>query len=250
MTSETDLRSRTLTHGSPNLGWVAVVFVILKMASLFPVTVFGIAAGFSPPFFPLPNASAAEIANYFVTHSFPVTLLSSLQWAAAIPLAIFTASAVSRLRFLGTTAAGPFIALFGGLMAAFDEATSASILWVLAHPAVAQNAALTQALHYLSFAFGGVGYSVPFGVLMAGICIPAAFLKVLPKWVIVLGLILAVIGELSWLNMLLPYPQLILLIPLTRFPGLVWLIAAGFNLPKTVAPATPPVISSRTVAVA
>jgi hypothetical protein len=42
--------------------------------------------------------------------------------------------------------------------------------------------------------------------------------------------VVAVIGELSWLNILLP--KALLLIPLTRFPGFVWIIAAGFALPS------------------
>jgi hypothetical protein len=41
-----------------------------------------------------------------------------------------------------------------------------------------------------------------------------------------------VIGELSWLDIL--FPKALLLIPLIRFPGFVWLIAAGFALPNTV----------------
>jgi hypothetical protein len=54
----------------------------------------------------------------------------------------------------------------------------------------------------------------------------------LPKWLVVLGLALAVIGELSWLSMI--FPKLLFLIPLTMFPAFVWLIAAGFLLPKTI----------------
>ncbi len=69
-------------------------------------------------------------------------------------------------------------------------------------------------------------------MLMAGISIPAAFLKLLPKWIVVLGIVLAVCGELSWLNLILP--KALFLVPLTRFPGFVWLIAAGFALPNTI----------------
>lgn len=50
---------------------------------------------------------------------------------------------------------------------------------------------------------------------------------------------LAVIGELSWLNVI--FPKALFLVPQTRFPGFAWLIAAGFALPKTIerlAPAT------------
>jgi hypothetical protein len=64
------------------------------------------------------------------------------------------------------------------------------------------------------------------------VCVPAAFRKLLPKWVTVFGLVLAVAGELSWLNLV--FPQALFLIPLVRFPGFIWLIATGFLLPKTV----------------
>src|SRR6266700_1606530 len=43
---------------------------------------------------------------------------------------------------------------------------------------------------------------------------------------------LAVCGELSWLNLVMP--QALFLVPLTRFPGFVWLIAAGPALPNTI----------------
>jgi hypothetical protein len=75
-----------------------------------------------------------------------------------------------------------------------------------------------------------VGFSVPMGLLIAGICIPAAFRKLLPKWLVVFGLMLAVAGELSALSLVIP--KALFLIPLTRFPGFIWLIAAGFALPR------------------
>jgi hypothetical protein len=75
------------------------------------------------------------------------------------------------------------------------------------------------------------------GLLIAGISIPAAFMKLLPKWLIVFGLILAVAGELSWFHLLV-FPKLLFLIPLVRFPGFIWLIATGFLLPKTRRPAS------------
>ena len=68
------------------------------------------------------------------------------------------------------------------------------------------------------------------GLLLARVCVPAAFLKLLPKWVVAFGLVLAVCGELSWLNLIAP--KALFLIPLVRFPSFVWLIATGFLLPK------------------
>jgi hypothetical protein len=117
----------------------------------------------------------------------------------------------------------------GGLLTSFDIAASAHILWAMAYPGIAQETGVLRALYYLAFSFGGVGFSVPLGLLITGICIPAMFMKLLPKWVVIFGLIIAVIGELSWLDLITP--KALLLIPLTRFPGFVWLIVAGFKLP-------------------
>jgi hypothetical protein len=72
---------------------------------------------------------------------------------------------------------------------------------------------------------------VPLGLLIAGISVTSAFMKFLPKWLWISGIVIAVIGQLSWLSML--QPMMMLLIPLTRFPGFIWLIVAGFKLPKT-----------------
>ncbi len=70
------------------------------------------------------------------------------------------------------------------------------------------------------------------GLLMAGISIPALLHKLLPKWICILGIILAVSGELSWFHLI--SPAVLFLIPLTRFPGFIWLIAVAFALPRTM----------------
>ena len=116
---------------------------------------------------------------------------------------------------------------------------SSSVLWMLAQPGVAQDRTLVQGFFWLDQALGGSGFSVPLGLLIGGISITAAFLKLLPKWIVIFGIALFICGELSWLNLLTP--KALFLVPLTRFPGFVWLIAAGFALPDTierVAPAT------------
>ena len=145
------------------------------------------------------------------------------------PAGIFAASAVSRLQFLGARVAGVSIALFGGIATAVTMMAAASALWVMAQPAVVEDRAVLQALYWLVQAFGGAGFSVPFGLLVAGITIPAAFMRLVPKWIVVLGLAIALCGELSWLYFMIP--DALPLVPLTRFPGFVWLIAIGLALP-------------------
>src|SRR5581483_11242482 len=142
-------------------------------------------------------------------------------------------SVVNRLRLLGVRSFAPDIALFGGLATALNMAAGSCALWVLTWPGIAQDGPLTLAFYYLQYAFGGPGFSVPMGLLLAGVCIGARATKLLPMWIFWLGIVIAIVGELSWLNLILPttFP-LPLAIPLTRFPAFVWLIATGFVLPK------------------
>lgn len=216
-------------HAGPHLGLLAIVFTLLFNAGLYFVI------SFSPdrPHFPGPWESAGTIAAYFQTHPSAILMCAFFQFGASIPLGIFTATIVSRLYFLGVRAAGPFIALFGGLGTSFTLAVSALMLWVIAYPGIAQDTAVLRTLYYMVFAIGGVGYSVPLGLLIAGVSIPAAFMRLLPRWLVILGIGLGVVGELSWLSLVMP--RMLPLIPLTRFPGFIWMIAAGFALPKTVA---------------
>ncbi len=211
-------------HAGPPLWLVAIAYTVLFLAGLYPVTVFG-----GQPHFPGPWESPETIAAFFRARPTAVRLCAFLQFGAAIPLGIFAASAVSRLQFLGARVAGVSIALFGGIATAVTMMASASALWVMAQPAVAENDAVLQALYWLVQAFGGAGFSVPFGLLVAGITIPAAFMRLVPKWIVVLGLAIAISGELSWLYFMIP--NALPLVPLTRFPGFVWLIAIGLALP-------------------
>jgi hypothetical protein len=212
-------------HRGPHLGALAIVYTVLFNAGLYPVTIFA-----DKIHFPGPWEKGDVIVSYFQTHPLPVLICLFLQFGALVPLGIFTASVVSRLHFLGVRAAGPYIALFGGFAVVLNGMAASFLLWVMVHPGIAQDPTLLRAMYYLSYAFGGPGFSVPMGLLLAGVCVPAAFLKLLPKWVVGLGLVLAVCGELSWLNLIAP--KALFLIPLVRFPSFVWLIATGFLLPR------------------
>lgn len=225
--NETPNAITTTHHRGPHLGALAIVYTVLFNAGLYPVTIFADKIHFPGPWEP-----GDVIVSYFQTHPLPVLICLFLQFGAIIPLGIFAATVVSRLHFLGVRAAGPYIALFGGFATVFCGMAASFLLWVMVHPGIAQDAALLRALYYLSYAFGGPGFSVPMGLLLAGVSVPALFLKLLPKWVVGLGLVLAVCGELSWLNLIVP--KALFLIPLVRFPSFVWLIATGFLLPKAV----------------
>jgi hypothetical protein len=221
------LASKPQRHSGPPLWLLAILYTVLFNAGLYPVTAFA-----GKPYWPGPWEAPTVILSYFQTHTGPVLACMFLQFGATICLGLFTVVAVSRLRFLGAESAGPWIALFGGLLTVFDGVAACFTGWTMIHPAVLPNSSVVLGLYYLAFAFGGPGFSVPMGLLIAGIAIPSLMYRLLPRWLVVFGLLLAVAGELSWLHLVIP--RALFLIPLTRFPGFLWLVAVGFVLPKTV----------------
>jgi hypothetical protein len=225
MNTQTNLTTNIRYYG-PHLGIVAIVFTLLFNMGLYPVTMYG-----GKPYFPGPWESAGVIQVFFLARPMSATICAFLQFGSAISLGIFTASISSQLRFLGAKSAGVYIALFGGLLTVCNIIASTFFMWTMAHPGIANDASLLGALYFMQYAFGGPGFSVALGILLAGVSVTAGFMKLLPKWIIIFGIVLAVFGELSWLNLI--FPQALFLVPLTRFPGFVWLIAAGFKLPRT-----------------
>lgn len=212
-----------LRHQGPPLGMLAVVWTVLFCAGLAAVMV-------GTPHFPRPDQPASAIAAFFLTRTTAAVICSWLHFGAAVVLGILVASAVNQMRFLGVRAAGVNIALFGGLTAAILGVAAALAMWTLTRPGIANDPSLATALYSLDFGLAGVGYSAPLGLLIAGIAITAGFSRLLPKWIVVSGIVLAAIGEVSSLTLI--FPKLVFLIPLTRFPGFLWLIAAGFALPR------------------
>jgi len=211
--------------GGPPLAGLAAVSTALLLTGLI------VGAAMAGRTFPSPFDSGASILAYFRGQQDAVRISSFFQFAAAVPLAIYAATASARLNNLGIRAPGATIAFVGGALAAAFLAFSGLVSWTLAQPAVLASAPLVRALHDLSFAAGGPGSVVPFGLLIAGLAVPAAFGALLPRWLVVVGLILAVAAEFSALSLLAD--GFSNLLPVARFAGLAWLITAGALLPIT-----------------
>jgi hypothetical protein len=214
------------THRSPPLGVLAVVFVGLFLASVaanFMMT------GGVP--YPIPYNPVEQLQDYYMRFPHVMRVVSFLQFGASIPLGLFTATAVSRLLFHRVRAAGVYIALFGGIAAAVFMGVSALATWVLSQPGVATDTGAMRAASLLAFATGGFGHTVTLGLLLAGLSVPCLVFRLTPRWVCWFGLIVAAIAELSVFSMV--FQSASLLLPLGRFPALIWLIVAGFTIPKT-----------------
>ncbi len=222
--------SRVPRHVGPPLVPVAVISVALFAASL----VVG-AAGGGP--FPSPYDHASEVIAFFSAHSTTVRVAATLQFASAVPLAILAASLSSRLRYLGfARVPGVLIASTGGTLASGMLATSALAQWVLSRPGTATNSDVVRPLADLAFAAGGPGTVVFLGLLVAGLAVPAAVGRLLPRPAWIAGIAFAAIAELSTIA-LLSKPAAVLL-PIARFGSLAWLIAAAALLPVSRKPTT------------
>lgn len=204
------------------MGVLAIVSLALLLAALIVSATLG-------GTIPSPFGSAASIQHYFLMHPGAAKASGTLAFASSVPLAIYAATASARLRQLGVTAPGATIALAGGLLSASALSLSGLLQWTLSRPAVRGDAALVRALHDLSFVTGGPAHVVALGLLIAGIAVPSLFLGLLPRALAWAGLVIAGLGELS--TVVLIWPSLAVLLPIARFPGLIWLIAAGFLLP-------------------
>lgn len=218
-------------HRGPSLALLACISVGLFVASLLIGNLMTGGAAFPTPYDP-PDVAR----DYYGPHADVIRVGSFLQLGSAIVLGLFSATVSSRLRFLGLNVAGVTIALFGGIAASILLAISALVTWVLTQPGIVDDLASMRAFQLFGFAAGGPAHVAMLGLLMAGVSIPGAFARLMPRWVVWLGLILALVGELSTLSLVLPMAAI--LIPLARFPAFIWLIAAGFILPTSRRAAT------------
>ena len=146
MSSQPVSGSATRRHAGPHLGMLAIMYTVLFNTGLTAVSAFGTPFGVKPPYWPGPWEPPEVMVSYFHTHPTNVLICVFLQIGSLVPLGIFAATIVSRLRFLGIDAAGPNIALFGGFLAVFDSMASGFTSWAIIHPGVTQDLTITPAV--------------------------------------------------------------------------------------------------------
>jgi len=211
-------------HRSPPLGWLAIVFGALFIGSIAAIFVL---TGFAA--YPIPYDPIDQLQNYYTRFPGPVRVVSFLQLGASIPLGLYAATFVSRLLFLRINVAGVHIALFGGVAASVFLGVTGVATWIVSQPGVAVDAGAMRVASLLAFASGGFAHTAALGLLLAGVSVPSLAFGVMRRWICWFGLGVAVVCELSTISML--FPAASLLLPLGRFPALIWMIAAGFAMP-------------------
>ena len=211
-------------HG-PSLILLATVHILVFVAGLVAAAALRHGASFVTPFAP-----AEQVRLFFAQSPTAVRVSNFFLFASAVPFGIFAVTTVSRLRFMGVRAAGTNITLLGGLTATMALILSGITGWVLSVPEVSASAQLAKAIFFLCFLLGGAVYSVGFGLLAAGVSVTSYFMRLIPRWMVVLGMLLAITGELSSLS-LIAYPANFF-IPITRYLGLIWMVSIALALTK------------------
>jgi hypothetical protein len=209
----------------PSLILLAIVHILVFVAGLVAAAALRHGALYVTPF-----ASAEDLRSFFEKTPTAVRMSNFFLFGSAVPFGIFAVTIVSRLRFMGVRAAGTNIALLGGLTAAIALLLSGVTGWVLSVPEVSASAQLVKAVDFLSFLLGGVSFAVGFGLLAAGVSVTSYFMRLLPRWLVALGMLLAITGELSWFS-LIAYPANFF-IPITRFVGFIWMVCVAVALTR------------------
>jgi hypothetical protein len=223
---------RTRIHAGPSLVWLAGVYTLFFLAAPAAIVVLRHGALWTAVRSLNPYGSAEGARNLFISSPQAVRVSAFFMLGSTISLGIYAATIVSRMRSLGIRSAGAYVAFLGGLGASGALAAAALCLWVLSVPEASASVPVARALHFLTFLSGGAVFSAAFGLMVAGVSVTSYFLRLLPPWLVWCGLLIAAAGELSTLSLItLP---MTFAVPITRFGGFVWLIAAGALMPKTI----------------
>jgi len=199
----------TLT--TPRTAQPAIAVLGLFLVSL----VLGVA--FTGSVYSSPFVDDGEIARYYADNAGALRWIALCQFLSALALLVFTATVAERVRNAGIAAAGGYLA--AGLLA-----VNGLVQWVLTFDGVIASPETRRGFHLLFFGLGGFGHVAAAGVLVAGLCLTGALPKVLRQ----IGLVLAVVSLLSLFTFVTEAATL--LIPVARFPTLVWFVAVGYAL--------------------
>ena len=212
-------------HRSPPLILLAAVHIGLVIGGIATQSFM---SGVS---YPTPYDSLQQLQQYYTQFPDVMRIVSFLQFGASIPLGLFSAVIVSRLLFHEVRVAGVHIALFGGGASAIFLGASGLATWTLSQSGVAADVGAMRMGQLIAFATGAFGNVTTPGLLLAGVSVPSLAYRLMPRWVCWFGLIVAVVAEASVVSML--WPSTSFLLPVARFPAILWLVAASLAMPRT-----------------
>ncbi len=181
--------------------------------------------------FGVPQDSATAAA-FVAQHSEAIRLGSFLEFVSALPLGIFMAVSIDRVRSLGVGHAGEQIAALGGIATPMMLAGTALATWSLTRPGVAAKPGAVAVLQAIGFDGGGPGFAMFMALFVAGVSVAVGSKRLIPRWLMWLGIVVAVAGEVSALTLLNFTAGYF--IPVARFLSVAWMLGFALTLPVAV----------------
>jgi hypothetical protein len=215
----------TIRFRGPSLLLLATVHLLIFASGLVIAAVLRHGARFATPFAP-----AEELRAFLALSPTAVRVSNFFLFGSAVPFGIFAVTTVSRLRYMGVRATGTNIALLGGLIATIALILSGIVGWILSVPELLASAPVVKVVTFLNFLLGGVVFAVGFGLLTAGVSVTCYFMRLLPRWLVAFGMLMALTGELSSLS-LVAFPANFF-IPITRYLGFIWMFLVAVALTR------------------
>jgi hypothetical protein len=195
---------------------------LVSVGLLFGGLAVGVALG---GVMPLPYGRVSAVTAYVRAQPVAVHIIAVATFASSVPLAIYAATASTRLRRLGATGPGAAIALTGGILAAAALGLAGLLALVLSRPELSADTALVRVLYLLVFLIGGPGHVVALGLLVAGMAVPGLTLGLMPRPLAWIGVATAALAELA--TVVLIWQELGVILPIARVLALAWLVLAG-----------------------
>ena len=222
-----DYMAKPILHfRGPSLILLATVHFLIFVAGLVTASALRHGAHFATPFAPAEELRAFLALSPTAVQSqqfLPVWLCDPLP--ESLPLQSSVACASWAFGPPAQTSRS-----LGGLIATIALILSGSVGWILSVPEVLASAQIVKAVNFLNFLLGGVVFAVGFGLLTAGVSVTCYFMRLLPRWPVGLGMLLALTGELSSLS-LVAYPANFF-IPITRYLGFIWMFSVAVALTR------------------
>lgn len=179
--------------------------------------------------FPMPDAPTAQTAGYYRDNVTALAVGGVFQGLSAIALLVFVRCVAAFAgRVTGEKDALSRPVLGFGVLAAGFLLVSAVFSGTLVLVAGGGDLSLVDALRDLNFLSGGVAHVVSLGLFVGAASVATSGTKAVPRWVLRLGAVAAVLSILSLVS-LVWFPATFL-IPLGRLLSFVWCVGVGIVL--------------------
>lgn len=214
------------TPGAPPVPGAATGY--LSAIAFLGLFVFGILLNsvFAKGLYPMPTVPAAETVQYRLDNPEVMRIsgvVNVLAGVAAIWFAAWLAAVVGRKAPHGQAS---WLTFAGGAISGLFLILSGAMQWVVQRPDVLADEGLTQVVNSLIFVIGGVGVVLGYAGLVGVSSVVLLRARLIPTWLATVGVVSGALSLVAAFGLVPEGTELVYLIPLGRFPALLWIAIA------------------------